>query len=904
MIKRIAIYSFLFLIPIILYSQIIQYHCVDEAYPPLSTHRLQYRSRVKYDPSGNVRILTCDSKRFYEVNDKNGYFGSFKPIARADIRFASVTFYEPTQYDFVIDQSGVIHIGFAYIEQSTGFHVAHLFYTNSQIDTVYYIRRDTLWYQSFKINALRTDDNQIVINYIQYHSDRINWTQLVNPNPQAGLSHKFRSITIPTSGWYRTYVYPFSNKHLFVNTLSIQFVQDSLLSYRYALQKFDINAQGDELISEFTSSVVRPRSAPPAVVQPPFHIANNNDRHVLAANIFIETTMGYVNIGTSLDNSVFALDQQNNLHVLKINSTSSADYYLFSSTQLPIDFSNNTPLHRINYSMFVPILSTDMAGISPNYVASISALNANDATILFNFPEYLVRQKQQSFTYRYILPYRFYRAARSIFDIVKLDSKFFLLHPQANAGYIEVNDTTGAIYFYELEQRGNEFVTAIDTSKIRRVLVPAKIGLRPRYTTPTPIVKVDRNQNIHTLIFKVLGYNTTVGVDLGHWYYYKITPDLRVEGGYRITAESDTVNPLQTFDFDIDDNGIVHFIYLKPVDYPRAVIRYTNNSSGSFANPINVGDTISVIASPYWISVKAAPNGNAYVVYLPYSPPRVYSTYGNLNGFTRPKELIGVSQSIDDRFGGGNKLAFAVDRNGVMHVFDIVSSYSFGSVTYRDVLVYKYRVMQDSIILIPPSTGLYTNLQQTQCVLMERDKNGNIHLLGYNSTGKIYYLNSLDNFRNVRFYDLADYGLLRALRSTEIPFMHSFKILYPDESQNRVYFALGEALRYTLIGWIPYTATSVEKDDDIIPSKFALYQNYPNPFNPSTKIEFEIPQREHIKLVIYDVLGREVKRVLDEEFDAGRYKVDVDLTGYSSGVYFYKIEAGKFISVKKMMLIK
>ncbi|MCX7761899.1 MAG: T9SS type A sorting domain-containing protein [Candidatus Kryptonium sp.] len=889
MIKRMLTYSFFFLIPVILYSQIIQYHSVPESYTQ-TRNLLEYRSRVKYDPSGNIRILTCDGQRFYEINDKNGYFGSLKPIARADIRFALFASTEPSQYDFEIDQSGVIHIGFAYTET----HVVHLFYTNSQIDTVYYIRRDTLFYQHFKINALRTDDNQIVINYIQYLPNRINWTQIVNP--QAGLSPKFRSIPLPNY----TRVYPFANKNLFVNALSIQLTQDTL-KYTYVFHKFDINAQGDEIISSTTSSIRTPLSDPPAVVELPFYyIANNNDGYVLASKIFIETTISYFRIRTSLDSSIFALDRQNNLHVLKINSQVSSDYYLFSPSQLPISsFSNNTLYHSINYSMFIPNLNTSIWGIYPNEVASISALNANDATILFNFPEYLIRQKQRSFTYRYILSYRFYIGSRSIFDIVKLGSKFFMLHPSSNAGYVEVNDTTGAIYLYELVQRGNEFVTAIDTSNIRRVLVPARIGLRPRYTRPIPIVKVDRNQNIHTLIFKVLDYNTRVGIDLGQWYYYKITPDLRVEGGYRVTAESDTVTPLGTFDFDIDDNGIVHFAYFKSVDLSRAVIRYTNNSSGSFANPINVGDTISIISSPYWLRVKATPNGNAYVVYLPYSPPRVYLTYGNLNGFTRPKEWF-VAQGLD-RFGGRNVLDFAVDGSGVMHVFHIPYWYSSGSATYNNVLVYAYRVMRDSIIFI---SGVYTNLQETQCVLMERDKNGNIHILGYNK-GRVYYLNSLDNFRNVRFYNLSDYNLFRLLRSTEAPpFMDIFKILYPDESQNRVYFALGRALQDVIIGWIPYTITGIERDNEIIPSKFALHQNYPNPFNPVTKIEFEIPQRENVKLVIYDVLGREVKRVIDGELDAGRYKVDVDMSDYSSGVYFYRLEAGKFSSIKKMMLLK
>lgn len=100
-------------------------------------------------------------------------------------------------------------------------------------------------------------------------------------------------------------------------------------------------------------------------------------------------------------------------------------------------------------------------------------------------------------------------------------------------------------------------------------------------------------------------------------------------------------------------------------------------------------------------------------------------------------------------------------------------------------------------------------------------------------------------------------------------------------------------------------ATTVEETPYVeIPRNYILHQNYPNPFNPTTRIEFEIPQKEHVKLTIYDILGREVMKLIDGEFNAGRYSVDVNMSGYPSGVYFYRLEAGKFTSVKKMMLIK
>ncbi|HEY5125677.1 MAG TPA: T9SS type A sorting domain-containing protein, partial [Ignavibacteria bacterium] len=97
------------------------------------------------------------------------------------------------------------------------------------------------------------------------------------------------------------------------------------------------------------------------------------------------------------------------------------------------------------------------------------------------------------------------------------------------------------------------------------------------------------------------------------------------------------------------------------------------------------------------------------------------------------------------------------------------------------------------------------------------------------------------------------------------------------------------------------------KSNNIIPKDFALYQNYPNPFNPVTKITFDLPQDSKVKLVIYDILGREITRLLNSEFkQAGKYILEFNAVnlGLASGVYFYKIEAGDFNAVKKMVLIK
>jgi tetratricopeptide (TPR) repeat protein len=89
-----------------------------------------------------------------------------------------------------------------------------------------------------------------------------------------------------------------------------------------------------------------------------------------------------------------------------------------------------------------------------------------------------------------------------------------------------------------------------------------------------------------------------------------------------------------------------------------------------------------------------------------------------------------------------------------------------------------------------------------------------------------------------------------------------------------------------------------------IPDEYSLSQNYPNPFNPITKINYELPKDGLVKLVIYDILGREIKTLVNELKQAGRYTVEFNGNGFASGVYFYRIQSGNFVQVKRMVLIK
>ena len=92
--------------------------------------------------------------------------------------------------------------------------------------------------------------------------------------------------------------------------------------------------------------------------------------------------------------------------------------------------------------------------------------------------------------------------------------------------------------------------------------------------------------------------------------------------------------------------------------------------------------------------------------------------------------------------------------------------------------------------------------------------------------------------------------------------------------------------------------------ENLIPDKFLLSQNYPNPFNPTTLITYAIPQTGFVTLKIFDVLGNEVTTLVNEVKSEGVYSVTFNASTLPSGIYFYKIQSGNFIDVKKMNLIK
>jgi hypothetical protein len=89
-----------------------------------------------------------------------------------------------------------------------------------------------------------------------------------------------------------------------------------------------------------------------------------------------------------------------------------------------------------------------------------------------------------------------------------------------------------------------------------------------------------------------------------------------------------------------------------------------------------------------------------------------------------------------------------------------------------------------------------------------------------------------------------------------------------------------------------------------LPNSFELKQNYPNPFNPSTRISFGLQVSGFTSLKVYDLMGREVRTLVNESLQPGSYEKTFDVNGLASGVYYYRLQAGSYIATKKLLLLR
>ena len=177
------------------------------------------------------------------------------------------------------------------------------------------------------------------------------------------------------------------------------------------------------------------------------------------------------------------------------------------------------------------------------------------------------------------------------------------------------------------------------------------------------------------------------------------------------------------------------------------------------------------------------------------------------------------------------------------------------------------------------------------------------------------FLSAIFFFLMMIFPAGADYILVKDVLSTSGGHLESAGYLL-DYSTGQTAVGQSEGSSYLETGgfwswetWGPAVGVEQEEDPGVVPEIFRLSQNYPNPFNPRTHIVYQLPRAGQVALVVYNVQGQAVCRLVDEQQGAGEHEVvwdGVDGAGrpVASGIYFYQLVAGQFAETKKMLLLK
>ena len=314
----------------------------------------------------------------------------------------------------------------------------------------------------------------------------------------------------------------------------------------------------------------------------------------------------------------------------------------------------------------------------------------------------------------------------------------------------------------------------------------------------------------------------------------------------------------------------------------------------------------------------------------------VYCYYGSTTGLMPNANWGAIGENNNDQLGWSVSTAGDINGDGYSDI--IIGSQTFASSTGKAYLFYGNAAAgkRTTVKQYKPSTttivgpgGLTTLPNQVRLSLYSRSPFGK-------TKGKLVYeiKNSRTPFSgnpitNSTSYtgisptwtDLTQSGIQFNYDISGIPENQDYKwrVRIKYNSATNPFQTLGPWKYYKNFLPIPTggfkpsnVSLKVKKIGSVVPEKFSLYQNYPNPFNPSTKIKFDVPQHtqyplfriDKVSLKIYDLLGKEIQTLFNENIQSGSYEVTFDGSNLSSGIYFYKLIMGEFVSVKRMMLIK
>jgi hypothetical protein len=364
-------------------------------------------------------------------------------------------------------------------------------------------------------------------------------------------------------------------------------------------------------------------------------------------------------------------------------------------------------------------------------------------------------------------------------------------------------------------------------------------------------------------IYTIIKYSTT-----GEQIWYR-------------TYGSGTPNSCEIGDMKIDNDCNVYITGVNGFD--AITVKYDSSGNQIWDNIYTINSNIAIAKS-----MVLDKDNNVIIAGQGVNGDR-YSSFTikyNSSGIQRWANLIRPTSLDTDSYRCNSLVC---DNAGNIYISGL---YQHNAPTPRKMFLVKYSSAGDSLwsltgtdSVVPPNSYLYIdNKDNIYALITKRIPPNQSHIV----------LLKFDNS-----------GTLKWKEETDFP--SSASGLKVDKYFN-IYLSGYSNHKITTIKYSQITGVKIVKE--ILPNEYLLYQNYPNPFNPSTKIKFDLPVRVgeryifHLQLKIYDVLGKEIAVLVNQQFQPGIYEVEWDASNYPSGVYFYKLKIDDFTETKKMVLIK
>jgi tetratricopeptide (TPR) repeat protein len=327
--------------------------------------------------------------------------------------------------------------------------------------------------------------------------------------------------------------------------------------------------------------------------------------------------------------------------------------------------------------------------------------------------------------------------------------------------------------------------------------------------------------------------------------------------------------------------------------YSNSTIYACNNYWGSPYPAINVDGTSTILA---WYPLGSDPNPGS-CSFNKSSSTKKSSALDDENDISKV-----YLEAISNMFGNNISIAKELLKSIIEGEFD--SKYTpLALLTYYDLNAKEKDLSgseytSDEILRSVYNRDKEDSLRPFAVRLLAREE----ALLGNFDEMIFYNTEIIENYPNSSneisaLYDLVNYYAEEEDSVTSSKYLKRMNEIYPDDDLT-LFANINLGLNSEYLGKNNVT------DKEQIPKVYSLGDNFPNPFNPTTKISFSIPKNERVVLIVYDILGKVMEVLVNEEKAAGNYNMTFNASNLASGVYIYKIQAGDFVNSKKMMLLK